>query len=77
MLKKNCYFYLLAWSILPFTASAEVFEEEYTTVEATEIHLRSDEEKIQDPTYQPDQDEDKLTLNKQKKNEINGNTEVR
>ena len=77
MLKKNCYFYLLAWSILPFTASAEVFEEEYTTVEATEIHLRSDEEKIQDPTYQPDQDEDKLPLNTLRRFVMNGDTEVR
>lgn len=77
MLKKNVYFYALALSFLPFTAQSEIFEEEYTVSEAEEVYQRSDEEKIQDPDYQPEKDSDKYHLNQARRFVLNGDIEVR
>ena len=63
MSNKQYYLSILFCPFSPFTAQAdgsdENSEEEYTVLEAVEIYQRSDEERIQDSTYRPEEDEEK------------------
>lgn len=77
MLKKSAYFYTIICSMIPFISHAEVFEEEYTVIEATGVEIRSNDDKIQDPNYQPEQDDDKFYLNTQRRFVLNHDTEMR
>ena len=84
MFSKKYYVSVLFFAFFPFTTQADSTEdnseEEYNViegVEAVEIYRRSDEEKIQDPTYQPEKDEDKQDLNQMRRFVINGDTVVK
>lgn len=86
MLNKKYHLSVLFCAVFPFTVHADGSEdtsqnaeEEYTVVEAeaVELYQRSDEEKIQDPTYQPEKDEDKQDLDQMRRFVINGDTVVK
>ena len=81
MSNKQYYLSILFCPFSPFTAQAdgsdENSEEEYTVLEAVEIYQRSDEERIQDSTYRPEEDEEKQDINLMQRFVINGDTEVR
>ena len=81
MSNKQYYLSVLFCAFFTFTAqsdgSDEKSEEEYTVLEAVEIYQRSDEERIQDPTYQPEKDEEKQDINLMRRFVINGENEVR
>ena len=80
MQNKKYYLSALFCALFPLTVQADGSEEddeEYTVLEAIEVYQRSDQEKIQDPTYQPEKDEDRYHLNQSRRFVINHETEVR